>query len=303
MPKKILITGGTVFVGKAAAEYFVSSGYEVYVLNRNTKPQVSGVHLIEADRHALSSVLKGHHFDAVLDICAYTASDVNDLLDALESFDTYILISSSAVYPETAVQPFLEEMPAGKNAWWKQYGLNKIEAENCLLERVPDAYILRPAYIYGPYDLVYREAFVFECALKNRFFALPEDGSLQLQFIHVFDLARFMQILVEQKPEEHVFNMANPQTISAKEWVQMCYKATGKEARFVQFHQKPYMDYFPFAEYEYKLDVTKQMQLMPDLCDMQKGLQEAFGWYKEHTNLIRKKDYIQTIDKKLSCLK
>lgn len=38
--KKILITGGTTFVSKYAAEYFVNAGYEVYVLNRNTKPQV-----------------------------------------------------------------------------------------------------------------------------------------------------------------------------------------------------------------------------------------------------------------------
>ena len=49
--KKILVTGGTTFVSKYVAYYFVNAGYEVYVLNRNTKPQVQGVKLIEADRH------------------------------------------------------------------------------------------------------------------------------------------------------------------------------------------------------------------------------------------------------------
>ena len=34
--KKVLVTGGTVFVSKFAAQYFVDKGYEVYVLNRNT---------------------------------------------------------------------------------------------------------------------------------------------------------------------------------------------------------------------------------------------------------------------------
>ena len=43
--KKILVTGGTTFVSKYAAEYFVNMGYEVYVLNRNTKSQVRGVKL------------------------------------------------------------------------------------------------------------------------------------------------------------------------------------------------------------------------------------------------------------------
>ena len=39
---KILVTGGTTFVSKYAADFFQNRGYEVYVLNRNTKPQESG---------------------------------------------------------------------------------------------------------------------------------------------------------------------------------------------------------------------------------------------------------------------
>ena len=74
--KKILITGGTVFVSRFIAEYYVKKGYEVYVLNRNHKPQSEGVHLIEADRHNLGDVLKGKHFDVVMDVTAYTGDDV-----------------------------------------------------------------------------------------------------------------------------------------------------------------------------------------------------------------------------------
>ena len=51
--KKILVTGGTVFVSRYIAEYYVTKGYDVYVLNRNTKEQSKGVTLIEADRHNL----------------------------------------------------------------------------------------------------------------------------------------------------------------------------------------------------------------------------------------------------------
>jgi len=49
--KKLLVTGGTAFVSKFTAQYFTELGYDVYALNRNTKPQVEGVTLIEADRH------------------------------------------------------------------------------------------------------------------------------------------------------------------------------------------------------------------------------------------------------------
>ncbi len=71
------------------------------VLNRNTKEQLEGVAVIEADRHALGNVLIGQHFDAVIDVTAYNAQDVDDLARALESvtFDTYVMIISSAVYP------------------------------------------------------------------------------------------------------------------------------------------------------------------------------------------------------------
>lgn len=48
---KLLVTGGTTFVSKYVASYFMKQGNEVFVLNRNTKPQVEGVTLIEGDRH------------------------------------------------------------------------------------------------------------------------------------------------------------------------------------------------------------------------------------------------------------
>ena len=48
--QKILITGGTTFVSKYTASYFVQHGYEVYVLNRGNKEQVPGVHILKCVR-------------------------------------------------------------------------------------------------------------------------------------------------------------------------------------------------------------------------------------------------------------
>ncbi len=174
--KKILVTGGTVFVSRYIAEYYAQKGDDVCVLNRNTRPQPIGTTLIEADRRNLGDILRHYTFDLVIDT-AYTARDVDLLLDALGSFGDYIFISSSAVYPETAPQPFAEESPIGPNSYWGRYGTDKIEAERALTERTPGAYILRPPYLYGPMDNVYREAFVFDCASLGRKFYLPKDGS------------------------------------------------------------------------------------------------------------------------------
>lgn len=131
--KKILVTGGTVFVSRYIAEYYVTKGYDVYVLNRNTKEQLKGVTLIEADRHNLGETLREYRFDTVIDT-AYTGDDVELLLNALGDYENYILISSSAVYPEYAPQPFKEYAHLSINKYWGKYGTDKIDAETVLLK-------------------------------------------------------------------------------------------------------------------------------------------------------------------------
>lgn len=69
--KRILVTGGTVFVSKYVATYFQSNNYEVYVLNRGTKQQIENINLICADRNNLKDSLKQYSFDATIDVCTY----------------------------------------------------------------------------------------------------------------------------------------------------------------------------------------------------------------------------------------
>ncbi len=64
--KRILITGGTVFVSKYVAKYFESKDFEVYVLNRGTKNQIENVKLICEDRKNLGNSIRNYFFDAVL---------------------------------------------------------------------------------------------------------------------------------------------------------------------------------------------------------------------------------------------
>lgn len=298
---KILVTGGTVFVSKYVAQYYVNKGCEVYVLNRNSRLQVGGVHLIEADRHNCKDALKGHSFDVVLDVTAYTAEDIRDLLDGLEDFRQYIMISSSAVYPETNVQPFTEEQSVSHNKFWGKYGTDKIAAEEALLRAVPEAYILRPPYIYGPMNNVYREAFVFDCAQACRPFYIPKDGSMQLQFFHVKDLCRVMDAIMDKKPAEHVMNVGNEDTISILDWVKMCYDVVGVPLEIVHVDETTEQrKYFSFYNYEYKLDVSRQKAILEDTMDLRAGLNEAYEWYKSNKNEVRRKDFIAYIDSEMN---
>lgn len=298
--KKILITGGTVFVSRYIAEYYVAKGYDVYVLNRNNKEQSVGVKLIEADRYHLGEILREFYFDVVIDT-GYTAEDVNLLLDALGSYGEYVFISSSAVYPEYSKLPFTEDAPLGSNKYWGKYGTDKIEAEHALMKRDSNAYILRPPYLYGQMNNVYREAFVFDCALKDRPFYLPKDGKMKLQFFHIHDLCRFIDVLLMKKPQQHIFNVGNRDVVSIREWVELCYRVVDKKAEFVNvFDDIEQRIYFSFYDYEYYLDVSKQYELMHDTIPMYEGLKEAFDWYQYHSDQVNKKPYIDYIDKNMA---
>lgn len=296
---KVLVTGGTVFVSRYIAEYYIANGHDVYVLNRNTKEQSKGVTLIEADRHNLGDILQEYYFDIVIDT-AYTSNDVESLLDALGEYKEYVLISSSAVYPEYAPQPFKEDAPLSINKYWGKYGTDKIEAETALLRRNPNAYILRPPYLYGPMNNVYREAFVFDCAFADRTFYLPKEGDMKLQFFHVDDLCRFIDILLTCKPQQHIFNVGNKEAVSIREWVESCYHIVGKTVEFqsVGGHIEQ-RNYFSFYDYEYYLDVSGQYELMKDVKPLKEGLQESLNWYVNNADKVTKKPLMDYIDKNL----
>lgn len=298
----VLITGGTVFVSRFTAEYFVKKGYSVYVINRNSRPQSKGVNLIECDRYSLGDRLKNLYFDWVIDVTAYTQEDVSSLLSALGGYGGYILISSSAVYPETLSQPFREEQSCGENRFWGDYGLNKIAAEQLLLRKGSNAYIIRPPYLYGAMNNLYREAFVFDCAEQGRPFYLPKEGKMPLQFFDVEDLCRFMEILMERNPPQKIFNVGNPETVTTAEWVRLCYHVLGKEPHFVSVNEAhTQRDYFPFLDYGYRLDVTKMNELIKNVKPFDVGLRESYEWYARHRELVRKKPLLEYIDRFLAC--
>ena len=281
---KILVSGGTTFVSKFTAEYFLKRNNEVYVINRNSRAQLDGVHLINCDRMNLKNLLKDKHFDLIIDVTAYNKAHIESLLNSGVTFDDYIFISSSAVYPETNSQPFTEEQTCGKNSVWGDYGVNKLMAENYLLEHCTNAYILRPPYFYGIYENLYREAFPFDCAEKGRKFYIPQNGDMKLQFYN-----------------NHIYNVGNSDIITVKEWVKLCYKAAGKIPEFVEVDKSVQQrDYFWFYDYEYILDVKKQNELMPTTIPLEVGLKEEYEWYKNNYNSVyNRKPYIEFIDKNL----
>ena len=236
----------------------------------------------------------------MLDITAYTGEHVKALFDSGCSFDDYILLSSSAVYPETNIQPFSEDQLTGRNSVWGDYGTNKIKAEEEALSRFEGAYILRPPYLYGRYNNIYRETFVFDCADMDREFFVPK-SNMKLQFFHVDDLCRMMEIILDSRPKQHILNVGNERLLSVKEWVSLCYRAAEKAAKIVEVPSIiPQRNYFPFCDYEYRLDVTGQKKLLSETIPHEQGLSDAYRWYREHKDAVSaRRPYLSFIDKNL----
>ena len=127
------------------------------------------------------------------------------------------------------------------------------------------------------------------------------DGGGKLQFFHINDLCRFIDVILDKKPSQHIFNVGNENAISVRKWVELCYEVTGNEVSFVNVYDDiEQRNYFSFYNYEYYLDVSKQVELMPETKPLYEGLKEAFEWYKDNTDKVNKKPFFDYIDKNLA---
>ena len=107
---------------------------------------------------------------------------------------------------------------------------------------------------------------------------------------------------MDKHPVQHLFNLGNPEIVTVKEWVTLCYEAVGKLPTFVSMDQTHHQrDYFCFYDYEYVLDVSRQNSLMPVTLSLKEGLREEYVWYKDHPESVyNRKPYLEYIERHIS---
>ena len=107
-----------------------------------------------------------------------------------------------------------------------------------------------------------------------------------------------MDAVLNARPARHIFNAGNKDTISVREWAELCYKVAGKQAEFVEvFEETGQRNYFCFDNYEYCIDVSKQDKLLADTKHMDEGLRESFEWYQKNESQVEKMPYLDFIDR------
>lgn len=248
--KKILIIGGTLFIGRVLIETLLKEGdkYQITLFNRGkTNPELfPEIRKIHGDRETEDiAKIANEDWDCVIDMCGYYPLTLQKMLQLLKGkIGRYIFISSMSVYPldKSEGKIITEEFPilacseAEKiDKTMASYGERKAECERVILaENEIDSIILRPALVYGRYDFTDRMYYWLYRAKFQDKILMPGDGINRLVNTFVDDLAKMIVKAMEVKSHRQVYN-ASTQTkaLSLKEQVTAMTKVLGTNPTWV----------------------------------------------------------------------
>jgi len=228
--KRILVIGGTQFIGKLLVEKLSAAGHEVHILHRKPKHLFSKrVHNLCADRNDAASIRKAvgaTRFDAVYDI-AYdwergtTGAQVEATAQIFDGkVARYVFMSSVAAYGDGLNHHEGDALAPDDHA--DAYCRNKAMSERALFrlhQRTGFPIVtLRPPFVYGPGNPFYREAFFWDRLRAGKPLILPSEGHRLMQFIYVHDLVDLATRVTESRNTVgHAFNTANTRPITQHE--------------------------------------------------------------------------------------
>jgi 2'-hydroxyisoflavone reductase len=218
---RILIIGGTRFVGYAMAEAALAAGHDVTLLHRNATAELPDATHLLADRDGDLSVLADGHWDATIDVCAYLPGQVASLHDALgDRGGHHVFVSTVSVYADQAAAGadedaalFPESSPDTSKVTNETYGPLKVACERVARERWGDdgLTIIRPTYVVGPRDLTGRYPWWVLRAARGGRMILPGPADAPMQCIDARDMGAWTVRLVEDRTAG-VFTAARPAT-------------------------------------------------------------------------------------------
>ena len=208
-PLKILILGGTGFIGPHMVREAQGRGHTITLFNRGkSNPDLfSDVETLIGDRDGNLQALEGRKWDVVIDNSGYLPRLVGDSARLLaEAVDHYLFISTISVYASFG-QRFLDETAAlkvlvdeGSEEIDKYYGELKVLCEQAVQETLPGRNtIIRPGLIAGPGDHTDRLGYWPIRVSRGGHMLAPGDGSDFMQWVDARDLAQFAIRCVERE--------------------------------------------------------------------------------------------------------
>ncbi len=239
---RILVLGGTLFLGRAVVEAALARGHEPTLFNRGlTRPELfPGVARLVGDRDGALQSLQGGTWDAVIDTSGYVPRVVRASAELLQPrVGRYIFVSSISAYADLSRRGVAEDAPLAKLGKETEDRDEAYGALKALCERaVQDIYgeratIVRPGLIVGPWDFTGRFTYWPVRIAAGGDVLAPEPRDAPVQVIDVRDLADWMVQLVEED-RGGVFNATGPeQSLTLELLLESCRTVTRSNARLV----------------------------------------------------------------------
>jgi 2'-hydroxyisoflavone reductase len=226
---RILVIGGSSFVGRHIVQSAIDRGHDVTLFNRGkTDPDAfPQAERLTGDRDQDLSALDGRSWDATVDVCAYVPRQVRTLLTSLgERAGHYTFISTISVYGQVDGPNFDETAPLLQPAWddeltMELYGELKVGCELTARELAGDRLlIVRPGYVIGPHDVTHRFTYWVDRIVDGRSPMAGPDAEQPLQAVDGRDLAAFTVSQLEQGVVDD-FHVTAPEPAPLfSEWLQ-----------------------------------------------------------------------------------
>lgn len=241
--KRLLILGGTRFMGRHLATLAVETGYEVTLFHRGTTnpDAVPGAEHVLGDRDGGLDALRGRTWTAAVDMCGYYPRLVRDAASLLaDAVEHYTFISSISAYASAREPDQDESAPLGvlsdpevEEITETTYGPLKAACERAAEAAMPGrVLVIRPGLIVGPFDPTDRFTYWVERTARGGEVLVPEPADRPVQVIDARDLAAWTLRMVERRAlgAYNATGPAEPHTM--REVVETGRAVAGSDARF-----------------------------------------------------------------------
>ena len=254
---RILIIGGTEFLGRHLVECALARGHHVTIFNRGRHNNEihAGVERLRGDRRFDLNILGSRRWECVIDTCGYTPSDVRATAKALKgAVGHYTFISTLSVYEDYSVKGVDEDGalktiseqslreaeetelkdPIIAANYGAAYGPLKALCEQAIEEEMPGRVLnVRSGLIAGPYDYTDRFTYWPRRLAQGGEVLAPGRPQRQVQFIDARDLSAWIISMAEQR-KAGAFNASGPDyTLSMRDVLEQCGCVAGTEPQFV----------------------------------------------------------------------